>query len=807
MSTSWLAEDAFKAFAAKRDVVAAAAESNEATTRLRAIDTLLFEVLQWDRRIVDSEKYYRDEGYADYYFGPPPRFSLILEAKRSNEYFVLPDVVHGDDPVPFSLLAKECPAAAAAMRQAVGYAASEGARFVAISNGFQWLLSLAWVHNERVEDRLVYVFESLKAIETRFRTFWDCFSPAGITSNWPATKLVGQRRKPAPAKLAALIRDYAAEDPHIASHNPLAAALSVVWETLGLLEEDPGFLSECYVKPDEVDDSLRIAKELVENRLATDELLSVSAMPAGKVVDMFSLPSPEKPILVLGRVGHGKSTFLRFLRTIEAPASLKRYIQIQINFVDQPESEEGVAGFIYTTIDAQLRERYGIDIDDNAFVRAALHGDLNRFKKSPVGATLAGTPAFREKELAFIEALRADRPQYLARVFKHLRASQQRPLAIFLDNLDRQGYEIQEAAFLRASAMARDWSSLIFVCLRPDTFYKSKDSGVLDAIAPRTLVVAAPRTQQFLRRRFEYAATIAKGEVAVEALRIKRASIGKDLAQDLPGASRVFEGCAAALSGGVRRLPALFDAVCNRNMRLLLKQMHEVLTSGHIDTRPETLAHVNGDPAPLLTDDNSLAALLYKNHKYYDPANSRFVNLFDIPHADPLMHFARLTTLHYLREQGATIDGAQFAPVDEVVRFLTGCGYTFDFALATTQYLYEKQYLEAEFLDLSFALGHRIRLTALGRFHLTDLMTRFEYFDAVVVDTPILDDKLRVEIVDALSKKDRLARARVFLRYLNRCADEIIDPTIDAYWQQVHEGLANRITDLEQPVLQYPAPS
>ena len=38
---------------------------NESETRLRAIDTILFDILRWNKNSVETEKYCRNEGYAD----------------------------------------------------------------------------------------------------------------------------------------------------------------------------------------------------------------------------------------------------------------------------------------------------------------------------------------------------------------------------------------------------------------------------------------------------------------------------------------------------------------------------------------------------------------------------------------------------------------------------------------------------------------------------------------------------------------------------------------------------------------------
>lgn len=100
---------------------------------------MLFEILGWDRNMVEAEKYGRTVGYADYVFGHDRKWDLAVEAKKDGAVFVLPAHDYPDTPVPFTLLAKECPEAADALRQAQGYANEFGARYTAITNGTQLL--------------------------------------------------------------------------------------------------------------------------------------------------------------------------------------------------------------------------------------------------------------------------------------------------------------------------------------------------------------------------------------------------------------------------------------------------------------------------------------------------------------------------------------------------------------------------------------------------------------------------------------------------------------------------------------------
>src|SRR5690348_6749396 len=71
---------------------AATGDMNEATTRLRIIDRLLFDCLGWHTSEVVAEDYHAGD-YVDYALGQGPE--VILEAKREGIYFTLPVGLEG----------------------------------------------------------------------------------------------------------------------------------------------------------------------------------------------------------------------------------------------------------------------------------------------------------------------------------------------------------------------------------------------------------------------------------------------------------------------------------------------------------------------------------------------------------------------------------------------------------------------------------------------------------------------------------------------------------------------------------------
>jgi len=68
MNDEWTSDYAFEQLAKHTDVIEGAAGKNEATTRMRAIDTIIFDVLGWDKLKVETEKHARATGFVDYCF-------------------------------------------------------------------------------------------------------------------------------------------------------------------------------------------------------------------------------------------------------------------------------------------------------------------------------------------------------------------------------------------------------------------------------------------------------------------------------------------------------------------------------------------------------------------------------------------------------------------------------------------------------------------------------------------------------------------------------------------------------------------
>ena len=795
----WDESFAFERLQEHKSTIAGASGSNEATTRLRAINTMLFDVLGWDKLDVEAERYCRAEGFADYALKDESSICLIVEAKKSEETFVIPSRAFAvTAPVGFPLIAEECPAADRALRQALGYAASEGARFIAITNGFQWIITLTFVPNQNITERSVYVFESVDAIEKNFALFWNCFSQQGLLSNWAVNALLECRKAPPPSKLAQRLLNYPVPANRNQIADELGIVLGIVWDETRYEEDEPEFLAQCYVEPRTSAASIAQAKELLERKLSTDERIRSQAIETGGVAPLIPNYSPDKPVVVLGNVGHGKSTFLRYLRMIKAKEVLGKYVQLQIDFIDRPDSQSDVGRFVYGEVERQLREHYGIDSGADAIVRAALHPDLARFKRSPEGLAFPkDSPEYRREELDFIKDIKGNIHIFLQKVIYHIKFARSTSVAIFFDNLDRRSESIQEEAFLRASAIARDWASLVFVCLRPTTFYKSKTFGVLDSVAPVVINVVSPKTENLVVRRLKFAKKFAEGTPLSR--KSQRAPLSANLSAHLPRVALTLDSVADSFRKNGMLAP-FFDAISNGNARDVLTYVYDVLTSMHLDTT-KILDKIETTGGYIMPEHEALKAILLGNFMHYNPEISVFINLYDIQKADPMEHFTRLLALHHAVNVPDTAPTFGYCGVADLIRYLCQIGFSEEHVRFTTKHLYKKKCYEArDPIEEWSETIKEVKVTPLGKYHINVLAHKFQYIDAVLVDTPIIYDNVRQILLDSFAIRERLERSRRFLEYLDACSMSLHDARARQTWSYVRNAAKAEIVNIESYV-------
>ncbi|MGI8857166.1 MAG: hypothetical protein ACR2JW_15585 [Thermomicrobiales bacterium] len=751
-------------------------DRNEATTRLLLIDRLFFECLGWekdDREIILEEAYAGE--YADYVFSAPRRI-LVVEAKKEGLSFELPSGLRG---VEFSIrtLMRDYPDLRAAINQAAGYCQSRGIPFGVVSNGHQ-IVSFIGARNDGLpplEGRAL-VFASLEKMVENFLQLWQALSRHGIEEKNLARRLIGGTLPAIPPKLSASLAYYPGTKNRNIYQANLQTVSEVVLEDIARAPEiERQFLEDCYCRSGALSQYSMLSRELLEARYAAlfdTESPGPAVIPAtnrdGLHADLLSEGLSRRPILLIGDVGAGKTTFIRNLMVIDAPHVFAAAISLYIDFGSQATLTR-LQDFVVEELIRQLRDAHGVDVEENGFVRAVYHGQLLRFSKGIYGSLKETNPVrYQEEELKFLEGKVTDRAQYIKDALQHIAYGRSKQVVIVLDNADQREEEIQQQVFLIAQEMAAQWPALVFFALRPETFHRSMSSGALSGYHPKAFTISPPRMDLVIERRLRFALRITSGDIPLHSL-----------SDEIRVRLRNLEAIIHVFLNSMDRSEAIIECIDNiasGNVRLGLELVQDFFGSGHVNTAKivEIFEETHDYTVPL---HEFLRAVIFGDSEYYTPERSPIVNIFDIASPDLKEHFLMSFLLSMLSAPHNAGAEEGFIELGNVYEMLQGVGFTPDQIDTCIVRAHSKKLLETAARRIpqpNRRMPQAVRVTSLGVYHLKRLSHRFSYVDAIIVDTPILDPEARATIRDPQQHlPSRLDQANAFRLYLDKAWEAV----------------------------------
>ncbi|MDT8376133.1 MAG: hypothetical protein RQ867_05255 [Mariprofundaceae bacterium] len=166
--------------------------ASEATTRLKIIDRIIFEILGWDRSDVKVEERVSEDGitgFADYVLSTAMT-AIVIEAKKVGDTFV--DIESKRRQETISALTRT--SAGPAIMQARDYARKLSIPFAAITNGNQWIVFAATRTDQvKFEKSNAIIFPSLEvALLENIGEFLKLLSREAVISGSLEYALTGQ---------------------------------------------------------------------------------------------------------------------------------------------------------------------------------------------------------------------------------------------------------------------------------------------------------------------------------------------------------------------------------------------------------------------------------------------------------------------------------------------------------------------------------------------------------------------------------------------------------------------------------------
>ncbi|WP_133116384.1 hypothetical protein [Amycolatopsis antarctica] len=736
---------------------------NEATTRLRLIDRLLFDTLDWAPEDITTEQYESGD-YLDYVLGRPERLAVI-EAKRTGRHFELPVGVEKERYVDVKTIYDYNHSNKAALEQVVRYCQTGGISLAVLCNGHQLIAFLGSRGDGTppLSGRAL-VFASLVDMERDFSLFWDCLSREGVAAG--TLRLQFARRgqlAPPPERLSARIGNY----PGFRYRSELETDVRILADLFlqDLVQEDEvsdEFLEECYCTSGALSQYALVSKEILRSRYAeVHKVAAVDNVAKGKkkearlTGDLLSAALTRRPLVLLGDVGVGKTIFLKHFIRIEAADVLKKSIVFYVDLLRQSSLLDDVRQYLVDSMISSLEAQAEVDIFEGPFVRAVYNKEVNQFKKSLYGGLRETNPSeYARFELDMLSKLQADGLGHLRRSLEHLRGSRGTEFVLVLDNIDHHELEFQERLFVIGQSLSETWPLAVFMSLRPDTFYTSKKRGSLTAYQPRVFTVEPPRTDLVILKRLDFARTQLHRTGRLD-------SFPTGLTIDSDNLLVYLNVLVEAFKNN-NQLKELVDNLSSGNVRQALDFVSRFVGSGYVSTARILEVHDRGGLYTLPIHE-FIRSILYGEYSHYDPRSSAVCNILDITSSDGREHFTLPIILAACQARG---ESSQNGYVDErnVYEHLQGLGYAVGQIEAQIQRGVDWKLLDVSRDDPGM---RSVRVTAAGGYMHQRMLTFFAYIDGMIVDTPIVDPAVRRDVGDVQSINDRLDRADIFRRYLD----------------------------------------
>lgn len=745
---------------------------NEAQNRFQFVDRLLIECLGWDHLNIKVEETDAAGGRSDYTLGKPAK--AVLEAKREAKSWTTlpsgtPKKVRKLKP-----LTQASAEFADVVTQVIPYCAMRGAPIAIVCNGPQLAIFQALVQNSEPLDGECYLFDGFSDYIENFPLLWTLLSPEGITEN-RAFRLLAQHRN---VRIPALASQNIPEADRFRYRSPLQEELREIGSLLLEEIEDnpelrPEFYRECYVPIEANNRHMLLSKQIIASRYSRVSGTGVTpramdmASKTGKVDESFLFGAGSKPIVVIGDVGVGKTSF--FENLILNLEDKSKYYIITINLGIKANLSSDLKRFILDSIPDQLNSQYGIDIDAADFVRSIYNDEIKRFDKSIDGEEKSTNRSSYNKKLRqFLSAKVAKRDSHLHQAISHISRGQHRRIILIIDNADQRRFDVQQEAFLIAQELAATRNMFVFISLRPSTFYLSKTTGALAAYQNKILTISPPPADEVIQRRITFALRVAEGKAAPAALdgiRLNLSSIVWFLRATLRSIRTNAE------------IKQFLSNITGGNTRSVIELITSFCGSPNVDARKIVEIEANTGNYVVPIHEFTKHALLGE-YAYYNPQSSLVAgNVYSVSSADPREHFLQALIIAFLSSSRGTRDQDGFAPGDVILEEMTKNGFFEEQISAALVKLASKRLIEtpySHYRELPVgpnisAMSFYYRATSIGLYHIRYWIGSFSFLDAMSTDTPIFDQQSREYIAARAASfeiLDRFEKTVAFRNYL-----------------------------------------
>ncbi|MDA3919555.1 MAG: hypothetical protein PF501_02560 [Salinisphaera sp.] len=761
-------------------------DANEAETRLKLIDRIIFEFLGWSHDDVEVEQRASEDGQTQFsdYVIKTAGSAFVIEAKRIGRTFSEETTKRR---VRLGGQIIKTPTGEF-IKQARDYCRALGIQFAIVTNGAQWIIFPA-IRTDQITftNSSAIIFPNLESVlRDDSDEFRELLSREGVIQGSLENALLGRTGDQIAERR---LNNYYFNRFNKVRPNPLFPLIEdaiLTAFTDSIIDDDPELLQKCYVRsPDRTKFDRRINMHI--ERVTPDFRRELKRPMRRKnrnalndVIDAAKTRIRPVAILILGTVGAGKTTFLHYTRKVSAA----EYFDVDtaephphwmhIDFRGFSESQNAVEYIYSNVIDYFSKDKYFSDYSQS--IRPAYSDEIRSLTSGPL-KLLSSDEAQVNKEI--VKYLMADYEKINPYVDKLLvYATTKAPVFIVVDNIDQlENDELQSKLFIDSMALAHKWGVNLVLGLRDATFARHRSSPTFNAFDTDPIYIDPPNIHSVLSKRFFLTKQLLSGRSAsFDAENGARVEI-----EDLANVVDLIQSSVLGTKVG-----EIIDVLATSDVRLALRMCREFLETGYT-AFGKAIQRYQAGKDYVLPRHEAFRAILLGKQSVYSEKMSVIGNPFDSRLAQNKSQLLRIYIMSALVQYNTTGSG-QFVEGDAIRQSLEEIGFSADKTLeilsdlCRLRFLFTAGQTAVEFSSLFYP-------SRLAGYVVRELLADFTFLENVQMDTFIGDTAIweqlkslsdKVEAERDVVERIRLRRDRVrtFFNYMEALYSPLRDESV-----------------------------
>ncbi|UOB53252.1 hypothetical protein [Acinetobacter junii] len=728
---------------------------NEAQTRQIFIDSIFYDVFQWPKINIPLEDH-TDSGFIDYKFvNSSGRVVLILEAKKTGNYFELPSSFSKEKNSFFcsiKVLLTE-PNIKIALEQVKRYCSDEGCQLAGLTNGHQWIFFKAYENGKKWSDLKAFVIRSNSYFEKQFVEANNIFNFQNLCNGALINKLGDtdwhNREQFRPSEKITVY------DQKVDSNRYSTHIRKFVNKFFGVLDpNEKEFMNECYVYERNFGKTASNFQSIIKDTVTPffvehgvsdiKEFQEFSSFEKN-IKNKISKKLYSDVVILFGGKGAGKSTFLKKMVFHNPPTFFEKNAKfIFVDLLEREENKEKIQDYIYQSMIESL--------DDWDILKSDRNVLLDFFKKEFELATkqdLFGldpsAEAYNMRLNTLVNEWKKDKINVIGKLV-HRWNSRNKGCIFILDNTDQFSNEIQDYCFQIAHSISTDLNCLVIISMREERYHSSRLHGTLDAYQNHGFHIASPLTKVVFDRRVKYVLNKLNSNVFC------KEEFRSDTSEEIIKNLKVFFSILKTeFSRNDGHLNNFLNSCAHGNTRIALDLFRGFVNSGY--TNIDEMVNAGRWTIQI---HQVVKPLMIPDRIFYNEDLSIVPNIYKVRNLKNGSHFTGWRILDKLKT--SSFEG--YVSIGVLKEYFNNSFNMLNDFEENVDHFLKSGLVEANNrIDFYCDKVDSIKLTSYGNYVLTDLSTYVTYLELVSVDCGFFVEKYANEISELSKQEFNLIRS------------------------------------------------